>query len=238
MDLRHCNLVHDRVLGEGAGAHELQDRLTTAGEACGGIRHLSISIARPVGKWIHCPFYMYLYSLSFYSSDVQCGHILFKSCFCQLHKPFCYRLIIKVSCVNVKCMAEHVFWPLVWTFCFVLVLYASCTCVGFLPAMLTQVSLWALTEPALSTLRDEEGNDLITCKIITTQRRGQYTTCKPEKRRIVNSERCRCSDLVWTLWLQVQCSPPHQPPHVQGQQESPPYAFPQTDGTSRCDKHL
>lgn len=52
--------------------------------------------------------------------------------------------------------------------------------------MLTQVSLWALAEPALSTLRDEEWNDLITCQNITTHRRGQYTTGKPEKKRIVN----------------------------------------------------
>lgn len=37
MDLCHCDLVHDRVLREGAGAHELQDRLTATGEACGGI---------------------------------------------------------------------------------------------------------------------------------------------------------------------------------------------------------
>ena len=36
--------------------------------------------------------------------------------------------------------------------------------VHVLPALLTQVGLRILTELALSTLRDKEGDDLITCK--------------------------------------------------------------------------
>lgn len=116
---------------------------------------------------------------------------------------------------------------------------ALCTCVGFLPAFFTEVSLWAPTELAISTLRDEEGNDLITCENITTHTEEVSTPQVSKQQQpewIVNI--VRCTDLVWTQWLQVQHFPPHQPLHVQAQQEIPPYACPQIDGTSRCGKHL
>ncbi len=38
-NLGHSDLVDDSVLREGTGAHELQNRLTTAGETCCRIRH-------------------------------------------------------------------------------------------------------------------------------------------------------------------------------------------------------
>lgn len=44
-DLCHGDLIQDSVLREGAGAHELQDGFTAAGEPGGGIRHHIIALA-------------------------------------------------------------------------------------------------------------------------------------------------------------------------------------------------
>ncbi len=43
------------------------------------------------------------------------------------------------------------------------VTYNVKSCLHFLPAAVTQVCFWTLAEPAFSTLREEEWNDLITC---------------------------------------------------------------------------